>query len=433
MIAAFFGYLFLALAIISIILMLAANAALLFQVYQYFALREGGLAQEQRRLASSLPTDTELPHVVLQIPSFNEGRIVERAVANAIKLDWPKSKLHIQICDDSTDGTVDAARAAAAKAVAEGFDVAVFHRDDRTGFKAGALQAAMEQSPHQYFAILDVDFVSPPDFLRRCMTVLLGDEQLAFVQARGEFFNRGVSSFARAQSLFLDYHFALEQAARSWSGQTLPFNGTCGVWRRAALELAGGWQGDTLTEDWEQSYLIRLKGMRGTFVTTVTAAGELPEDLSSWLSQQRRWAKGIGQVAWKILPVVFQKQFPSAQERISTATPLLQWFLTLSFTSGYLFGIPAMILLPPITWPLGVTLVLMYLLTFFVIVVMMAGGSRAAGRTLHLPHFLVDLLPLTYIVLYVSWARFWSMPSIMLGRKEVFVRTPKREAPAPLP
>jgi cellulose synthase/poly-beta-1,6-N-acetylglucosamine synthase-like glycosyltransferase len=256
------------------------------------------------------------------------------------------------------------------------------------------------------------------------MTVLLGDETLAFAQARGEFFNRDASSFTRAQAMFLDYHFALEQAARSWSGQTLPFNGTCGVWRRAALDLAGGWQGETLTEDWEQSYLIRLQGMRGNFVTSVTAAGELPERLQSWLSQQRRWAKGIGQVAWKMLPRVFESNL-AAKERLVVAYPLIQWFLTLSFAAGYLFGIPAMVLLPSIALPLGITLYLAYVLTFAVVLLMMWGGSRAAGRSLD-KRLIVDCVPLIYIVLYISWARFWSMPSIMLGRKAIFVRTPKR-------
>ena len=428
MITVWLGCLLSALAGVSVVLIVIADAALLFQVYEYFALRSKGLREEHERLSRPLPLDDALPDVVLQIPTFNEGALVERAIANAMRLDWPVAKLHIQICDDSTDNTTEIARAAAARAVAQGFDVAVFHRDDRANFKAGALQAAMMQTPHRYFAILDVDFISPPDFLRRCMTVLLGDDALAFVQARGDFLNRGANVLTRAQGLFLDYHFALEQAARSWSGQTLPFNGTGGVWRRAAIELGGGWRGETLTEDWEQSYLARLKGARGTFLTSVTAAGELPERLQPLLSQQWRWAKGIGQVAWKILPRAFAPSQVPVSERLRAVYPLIQWVLTLAFTAGYLFAIPAMLLSPAAVLPLGAAFGLAYAATFWVVVAMMWGGGRAAGRDPSIAQFAEDIVPVMLLVLYVSWARFWSMPSIVMGRRATFVRTPKRGA-----
>jgi hypothetical protein len=125
-----------------------------------------------------------------------------------------------------------------------------------------------------------------------------------------------------------------------------------------------------------------------------------------------------------MLPRVFESNL-APKERLIVAYPLIQWFLTLSFAAGYLFGIPAMLLIPSIAWPLGITLYLAYVLTFLVVLLMMWGGSRAAGRRLDW-RLIIDVVPLTYIVLYVSWARFWSMPSIMLGRKAVFVRTPKQ-------
>jgi cellulose synthase/poly-beta-1,6-N-acetylglucosamine synthase-like glycosyltransferase len=429
-IATWLGCLFLALTILGGTLMLVANLGLVFQLFSYFTLRRAGLAQERARLAQPLPPDDELPDVVLQIPTFNEGRIVERSIANAMTLDWPKSKLHVQLCDDSTDDTTDIARAAAARAVAQGFDVAVFHRDERTAFKAGSLQAAMNQTPHDYFIILDVDFVSPPDFLRRCMAALLADPTLAFVQARPDFLNIETNLLTRSQTLLLDYHYAVEQPTRSWSGQALPFNGTCGVWRRAAIELGGGWRGETLTEDWELSYQARLKGMRGTFVTSVTSAGELPADLRTWMTQQRRWSKGTGQVAWKMLPQALTVRAGSARERFNAMFPLLQWFLNTTFTATYLFALPAMLLLPSAAFALGVALYVVYAISFWVMFATMLAGSKAAGR--HRPpwRFAVEVILATGLLLYVSWAHFRSVPAIVLGRPAVFVRTPKRGAAA---
>jgi len=161
MVANWLGCAFYVLTLVGCGVIWIANLALLAQLVTYFALRRSGLALEHKRLATPMPPDSELPDVVVQIPSFNEGPIVERGIANATKLDWPKSKLHIQVCDDSTDHTTEIARAAAARAVAEGFDVEVIHRTNRRGFKAGSLQEAMSKTDYQYFAILDVDFISP--------------------------------------------------------------------------------------------------------------------------------------------------------------------------------------------------------------------------------------------------------------------------------
>jgi cellulose synthase/poly-beta-1,6-N-acetylglucosamine synthase-like glycosyltransferase len=408
-----------------------ANAALIYQVASYFALRRRGMEEERTRLGHPLPPDAELPHVVLQIPTFNESTVVERSIENAMKLDWPRDKLHVQICDDSTDKTTDIARAAAARAVAQGFDVVVMHRDDRKGFKAGALHAAMAATPHNYFAILDVDYVCPPDFLRRCMAVLLSGPRLAFVQARPDFLNARHNILTRAQTLLLDYHYALEQPVRSWSGQGLPFNGTCGVWRREGIELGGGWRGETLTEDWELSYHARLKGMRGIFVNSVTASGELPTDLQTWMPQQRRWAKGIGQVAWMMLPRVFSTQHLSLNQRIGASFPLVLWFLYSIFTATYLVAVPALLLAPSLR--LVVTMYVAYEATFWVVCGIMLAGMRAAGRKTPLWRFVFDVLPVPLLGLYISWAYFWSLPATALGRRGVFVRTPKRGSSAVVP
>jgi cellulose synthase/poly-beta-1,6-N-acetylglucosamine synthase-like glycosyltransferase len=428
MVAGWVGCVFAVLALVGCGFIWVANFALAGQFIAYYALRRRGLALEHQRLSHPLPPDAELPDVVVQIPSFNEGPIVERGIANAMKLDWPKDKLHIQVCDDSTDRTTDIARAAAAKAVAQGFDVKVYHRIQRPGFKAGSLQAAMVQTDYQYFLVLDVDFISPPDFLRRCMTALLSDPSIAFVQTRMDFLNARTNYLTKGQALLLDQHFALDQPVRSWSGQAMPFNGTSGVWRRKAIELGGGWRGETLSEDWELSYQARLAGMCGVFVSSVAAAGELPTEWRAWVTQQKRWAKGTGQVAWKILPLVFGHSGLSLQYRLATIWPLVMWFLYAMFTGTWLAAIPAMILSPACAAPLALVIYLSYGATFWVQAFVMRAASKAAGRNLSLGQFALDYLAVPFLGLYISWLHFWSAPAIVLGRPAVFMRTPKRGA-----
>jgi cellulose synthase/poly-beta-1,6-N-acetylglucosamine synthase-like glycosyltransferase len=423
------GCVFVVLTLVGCGMIWIANLAMLGQLAGFLALRRDGLARERQRLAH-LPGDDELPDVVVQLPSFNEGALVEHGIANAMRLDWPRHRLHIQVCDDSTDGTTDIARAAAAKAAVQGFDVEVVHREDRVGFKAGSLQAAMNRTDFEYFAILDIDFVTPPDFLRRAMAVLLSDRSFAFVQTRMDYLNADANFLTRGQALMLDQHFAIDQPMRYWSGQAMPFNGTGGVWRRAGVEAGGGWRGETLSEDWELSYHARLRGMCGVYATTISAAGELPTDWRTWTTQQTRWAKGTGQVAWKLLPRIFTQKGLSAQFRLGTLFPLGLWFCYASFTATVLLAVPALLLRPDRLLLVGLNVYLAYGATFWVMAVVMWFASRAAGHGRPLGRFARDYLAVPVLSLYVSWLHFRSIPSIVLGRRAVFERTPKQGSSA---
>jgi cellulose synthase/poly-beta-1,6-N-acetylglucosamine synthase-like glycosyltransferase len=274
----------------------------LVQIRQHRWLTPAGRAREARLLATPLPRDEELPHVVVQIASYNEGGLARRALQAAVILDWPKDRLHIQLLDDSTDGTLALAQAAVADLRGTGVNIAILHRDRRDGFKAGALAAGIAASPHEYFAIFDADYVPDPNFLRRCMTALLAEQRYAFVQARSDYLNGNENALTQAQVLMLDQHMSIDQMTRFWAGDPLPFNGTCGIWRRTAIEAAGGWRGDTLAEDLDLSYRAWMLGLTGAFLETVSVPGELPSSLGIWLNQQYRWVTGFGQVAWRVLP-----------------------------------------------------------------------------------------------------------------------------------
>ncbi len=243
-----------------------------------------------------LDGDADLPDVLIQIPTYNEPDVIGRALEAVAALDWPKDRLCVQILDDSTDRTPAAAAAVIERLARDGLRAEVRHRTQRDGFKAGALQHGLAASDAPYVAILDADYVPASGWLRACMGPLCRDERLAFVQSRIDFLNRDSTWFTRGQALLLDVHYVVEQGGRDAVGLVVPFNGTGGVWRRAAIDAVGGWRGETLVEDMDLTYRVEAAGWRGRYLLDVPVPGELPESVRDWLGQQRRWSMGTAQV-----------------------------------------------------------------------------------------------------------------------------------------
>jgi cellulose synthase/poly-beta-1,6-N-acetylglucosamine synthase-like glycosyltransferase len=288
-------------------------------------------AQELRR--PNLP-DEALPHVLVQCPVRNEGALAVRVATAASEFDWPKDKLHIQVLDDGDAETHDALRREILAAVRPGVDVQVMKRADRSGFKAGNLAFGLAHSDAPFVAVFDADFEPAPDFLRKTVPALVADHKLCFVQARWGHANRDTNWLTRTQGCLLDAHFAVEQEARFRAGLPMSFNGTAGVWRREAIENAGGWTGDTLTEDLDLSVRCALKGWRGAFVGDVVAPGELPETAAAWRAQQQRWTKGHAQCAKKLLPTVWASDLPLGVKAAMTLQMCQFGFYTLAFFSA---------------------------------------------------------------------------------------------------
>jgi cellulose synthase/poly-beta-1,6-N-acetylglucosamine synthase-like glycosyltransferase len=241
---------------------------------------------------------TEWPVVTVQLPVYNERYVATRIIDAACHLRWPRDRLEIQVLDDSTDDTREVIDAAARAWRGRGVDVRVLRRDDRTGFKAGALAEGLRSARGTHVAVFDADFVPAPDFLERVVPFVGPD--VAAVQTRWGHLNADHSGLTRAQALALDGHFLVEQTTRSRLGLFLNFNGTGGVWQRAAIDAAGGWQGDTLSEDVDLSYRAQLAGFRILFLPDVVVPGELPTTLLAFKRQQRRWAMGTTQVLRKL-------------------------------------------------------------------------------------------------------------------------------------
>ncbi|MEN9798444.1 MAG: hypothetical protein RL653_2140 [Pseudomonadota bacterium] len=278
-----------------------------------------------------------LPRVTVQLPVFNEMYVVERLIESVCKLDYPRDHLEIQVLDDSTDETCGIARACVERQRALGHNVVYIHRENRYGFKAGALEHGLKTAHGEYVAVFDADFVPSPDFLRRTVP-FFADKKVGMVQVRWGHLNREYSVLTQAQSIFLDGHFIIEHTARNRAGCFFNFNGTAGIWRRDTIADAGGWQHDTLTEDLDLSYRAQLKGWQFIFLPEVISPAELPVDMNAFKSQQHRWAKGSIQTARKLLPTILASDLPFVVKR--------EAFFHLTNNMAYLLMVLLSVLMP---------------------------------------------------------------------------------------
>lgn len=245
--------------------------------------------------------EAQLPKVTVQLPLYNERYVARRAIEAAAALDYPRERLHIQVLDDSTDDTTELIQGRINQLRNEGTCIDLIHRKNRTGYKAGALANGLRYTDGEFIAIFDADFIPPPDFLKRTVPYFANNPKLGVVQTRWGHLNDDDNILTRSQALAIDGHFGVEQFARSADGIVFSFNGTGGVWRRTCIEDAGGWQHDTLTEDFDLSYRAQLKGWHFQYVRDVVVPGEIPPQMSAYKHQQARWAKGSTQVLIKLV------------------------------------------------------------------------------------------------------------------------------------
>jgi cellulose synthase/poly-beta-1,6-N-acetylglucosamine synthase-like glycosyltransferase len=256
-----------------------------------------------------LATLTQLPRVTVQLPIYNEMYVTDRLIDAVCKLDYPRELLEIQVLDDSTDETRAVAERTVRRYAEAGVDIVYLHRADRTGYKAGALEAGLAVAKGECIAIFDADFIPTADFLMKSVHYF-SDPKVALVQARWGHINQDYSLLTKIQSILLDGHFVLEHGGRNRAGLFFNFNGTAGIWRRTAIADAGGWQHDTLTEDLDLSYRAQLNGWQFVFLPDLVAPAEVPVEMNAFKSQQHRWAKGSIQTCRKLLPRILRADLP---------------------------------------------------------------------------------------------------------------------------
>jgi cellulose synthase/poly-beta-1,6-N-acetylglucosamine synthase-like glycosyltransferase len=365
----------------------------------------------------------EWPAVTLQIPIYNERQVAARVVQAVADLDYPADKLQIQVLDDSTDSTTTIlSRLVAALQRDRGLNIQHIHREDRRGYKAGALADALASATGEFIGIFDADFVPEPDWLKRTIPALTAHPQLAFVQTRWGHINRTQNFITAAQAIALDGHFVIEQQARSASGFMQNFNGSGGLWRRTAIEDAGGWQPDTVTEDLDLAYRAQLAGWRGSYINSIEAPAELPPAITGFKRQQRRWAKGSIQTLRKLA-------IPVLRSDKSTAKKLY----ALAHMGGYAFHLPLLTmllltlplaLLPTAQMPLSVIGLFSMLFSaapfvMFALAQYVLAGGRGLQRLWALPVLAILFMGLSPAI----------SASVISGLKHsggIFERTPKQ-------
>ncbi|MBV7337035.1 glycosyltransferase family 2 protein [Chloroflexi bacterium TSY] len=279
--------------------------------------RNRGAAKSSADNLTANHADLQYPYVTVQLPVYNERHVVTRLIDAVAAFDWPIDRLQIQVLDDSTDDTAKLIVASVAKHTFRGIQIEHVQRTDRTGYKAGALSAGLETATGEFIAIFDADFIPPTNFLQETIPYFT-DDHVGCVQTRWGHVNPNTSWLTRSQALGIDGHFVIEQDTRHRLGAFMNFNGTAGVWRSSCMSDAGGWQGDTLTEDLDLSYRAQLNGWRIVFASQVIVPAELPVQIDAFKRQQFRWAKGSIQTAMKLLGPVWQSPTPLWKRLLGT-------------------------------------------------------------------------------------------------------------------
>jgi cellulose synthase/poly-beta-1,6-N-acetylglucosamine synthase-like glycosyltransferase len=384
-------------------------------VYNYY--------KNRKHVPGPPPEMATWPKVTVQLPIYNERYVIERLVEAVSQFDYPHGLLEIQVLDDSTDQTREIARDCVDRYRALGLPISYIHRDNREGYKAGALQEGLESTAGEFVAIFDADFIPPPDFLRRTVPYFT-DEQLAMVQTRWSYINRDYSALTEVEAILLDGHFVIEHSARYRSGLFFNFNGTAGVWRRNAIEDAGGWQHDTLTEDTDLSYRAQLRGWHFLYLPNIECPSELPVEMNAFKSQQARWAKGLMQTAKKILPRVLRSNQPAAVKA--------EAFFHLTANISYpLMVVMSMILLPAmiVRFYQGWFQVLVIDLPLFLAsTCSISSFYLAAERALYPKTWKRTFLYLPFVMavgIGLSVRNAWGVLEAIFNVKSEFVRTPK--------
>ena len=273
-------------------------------IHEYLKFRKNLQTSPPARFAEG-----SLPKVTIQLPLYNERYVVERLIDSVCQMRYPRHLLQIQVLDDSTDDTHAFTERLVAGCRAQGFPIEYRHRKNRQGYKAGALQEGLESANGELIAVFDADFLPPADFLERTVDYFR-DAKVGVVQTRWTYINRHYNLLTEVEGMLLDAHFVLEHGARCGGGLFFNFNGTAGILRRAMIDDAGGWQHDTLTEDSDLSYRAQIKGWRFVYVPDVECPSELPAETYGFQVQQSRWAKGLTQVAKKLLPAILKSDIP---------------------------------------------------------------------------------------------------------------------------
>ncbi len=378
----------------------------------------------QKKAKQAAPTLTDLPIVTIQLPIYNERYVVERLLEAVARFDYPKEKLEIQILDDSTDETTAIILQKIESLRPLQLTIHLIHRENRVGYKAGALAHGFQLATGSFIAIFDADFIPPSDFLKKTLPYFQ-DERIGVVQTRWGHINKEYSLLTRLQAFGLDAHFSIEQVARSAAGSFINFNGTCGVWRTSCIADAGGWSFDTLTEDLDLSYRAQLKGWKFHYLEDVETQGELPIIMSAIKSQQYRWNKGAAETARKNFGSVVRSSF-SLRNKLHGFFHLFNSSVFICLLLAGILSIPMLYIKqahPQMEWLFNLGIIF---LAGFLSITLFYWVATRRFNPLHTRKIFWSLYPRFLIVsMGLSLHNGLAVLEGLIGRKTPFVRTPK--------
>ncbi len=381
---------------------------------------------KRKSFDASLEQNEKLPFVTIQLPIYNEMYVVERLIDTIIQMDYPKDRFEIHVLDDSTDQTVEITRNKVEEYKTKGFLIEHIRRKDRKGYKAGALKEAMPYAKGEFIAIFDADFLPKKDFLKTTVAHFK-DKNVGVVQTRWEHINQDYSILTRLQALQLNVHFTVEQTGRSSGDFLLQFNGTAGVWRRACIDDAGGWEADTLTEDLDLSYRAQLKGWKIIYLEKFGSPAELPAEINGLKSQQFRWMKGGAETAKKIIPSILKSHLPWRQKFHAIGHLMASTVFVFIFLAAIL-SVPLLFIFPYLTFNAN------YLSVFLLGLIAMSPVYYVANVQAELKEERYTKLLFKFLILFpvfLSLSMGLSLHNAIavlqgyFGKKSPFVRTPK--------
>lgn len=369
----------------------------------------------------------ELPHVTIQLPLYNESYVVERLIDRIVQLNYPKDKLEIQVLDDSSDDTIEKAKAKVELYQKQGFDIQYIQRENRVGFKAGALDYGLDTAKGEFVAIFDADFMPNIDFLTKAIPYFSNDK-VGVVQSRWTYLNENYSFLTRLQTVILNTHFSVEQGGRNASGAYINFNGTAGIWRKSCIADAGGWQADTLTEDLDLSFRAQIKGWKFAYVREIESPSELPVTLPAYRAQQFRWSKGAAECVRKNVRALLKDKRPTSWAKFIGCFHLLNSSVYLIVVAFILLSFPVSIALgnlPADSWIYY--LFPIFLCTNFLLLLVFAGGNISSAKNKLLGIVTFPFIFISFLILNMGMSVYMALGVIegYIGKKSEFVRTPK--------
>lgn len=369
----------------------------------------------------------ELPIVTIQLPIYNESFVVERLIDRVVQMKYPKDKFEIQVLDDSNDSTIEKAKIKVEYYKSEGFDIQYIRREDRAGFKAGALDCGLKTAKGEFVAIFDADFLPSPDFLNDALPYFVNDS-IGVVQSRWTYINENYSFLTRLQTVVLNTHFSVEQQGRNRSGAYINFNGTAGIWRTACIVDAGGWHSDTLTEDLDLSFRAQIKEWKFVYAREIESPSELPVTLPGYKIQQFRWSKGAAECARKNIPGLLKSKTPSLWTKMIGSFHLLNSSMYLIIVVFIMLSVPmtwAIQDLPKDNWIYG--LFPYFLSTNLILFLVFLGGNIANASNKAIAIVSFPAIFIGFITMNMGISLYMTIGIIegYLGKKSEFIRTPK--------